>query len=73
MCESMPMISRSDGKTFHVLLADRPLAYPQERQSRAPAGAAACFWYCTPLPAPPLMPRSSSCPKRAWISRSFSV
>ncbi len=34
MCESMPMISRSDGKTFHVLLADRPLAYPQERQSR---------------------------------------
>ena len=36
LCESMPMISRSDGKTFHVLLADRPLAYPQERQSDAP-------------------------------------
>lgn len=46
MCESMPMISRSDGKTFHVLLADRPLAYPQERQSRAPAGVSVCFWYC---------------------------
>ena len=46
MCESMPMISRSDGKTFHVLLADRPLAYPQERQSQAPAGVSVCFWYC---------------------------
>ena len=45
MCESMPMISRSDGKTFHVLLADRPLAYPQERQSRAPGGVSVCFWY----------------------------
>ena len=45
MCESMPMISRSDGKTFHVLLADRPLAYPQERQSDAPDGVSLCFWY----------------------------
>jgi len=46
LCESMPMISRSDGKTFHVLLADRPLAYPQERQSDAPDGVSVCFWYC---------------------------
>ncbi len=45
MCESMPMISRSDGKTFHVLLADRPLAYPQERHSDAPGGVSLCFWY----------------------------
>jgi len=45
LCESMPMISRSDGKTFHVLLADRPLAYPQERQSDAPDGVSVCFWY----------------------------
>ncbi|HKM83621.1 MAG TPA: hypothetical protein VJY15_22000 [Candidatus Acidoferrum sp.] len=46
LCESMPMISRSDGKTFHVVLADRPLAYPQERQSHAPGGVSVCFWYC---------------------------
>jgi len=45
LCESMPMISRSDGKTFHVLLADRPLAYPQERQSDAPSCVSVCFWY----------------------------
>jgi len=46
LCESMPMISRSDGQTFHVLLADRPLAYPQERHSDAPDCVSLCFWYC---------------------------
>ena len=45
LCESMPMISRSDGKTFHVLLADRPLVYPQERHSSAPSCVSVCFWY----------------------------
>jgi hypothetical protein len=45
LCESMPMISRSDGDTFHLLLADRPLAYPQERKSKAPDGVSVCFWY----------------------------
>lgn len=45
LCESMPMISRSDGNTFYVLLADRPLAHPQERQSDAPSCVSVCFWY----------------------------
>ena len=45
LCESMPMISRSDGQTFHVLLADRPLAYPQERHADAPSCVSVCFWY----------------------------
>jgi len=45
LCESMPMISRSDGDTFHLLLADRPLAYPQERKSTARDGVSVCFWY----------------------------
>ncbi len=45
LCESMPMISRSDGRNFHLLLADRPLAYPQERHSDAPDCVSLCFWY----------------------------
>lgn len=45
LCESMPMISRSDGDTFHLLLADRPLAYPQERTAAASGGISVCFWY----------------------------
>ncbi len=45
LCESMPMISRSDGDTFHLLLADRPLDYPQERQSPASDSVSVCFWY----------------------------
>jgi hypothetical protein len=31
LCEGIPMISRSDGKTFHLLLADHPAQYPAER------------------------------------------
>ena len=46
LCESMPMISRSDGETFHLLLADRPLAYPQERNSIDADCVSVCFWYC---------------------------
>jgi hypothetical protein len=45
MCESMPMISRSDGDTFHLLLADRPLVYPQERKAVASVSVSVCFWY----------------------------
>jgi hypothetical protein len=45
LCESMPMISRSDGDTFHLLLADRPLAYPQEREAEASDSVSVCFWY----------------------------
>ncbi|HUI53056.1 MAG TPA: hypothetical protein VLX60_14825 [Terriglobales bacterium] len=45
MSESMPMISRSDGKDFHLVLADRPLPYPAERL-RGPADKISlCFWY----------------------------
>lgn len=45
LCESMPMISRSDGNTFHLLLADRPLVYPQERKAVASDSVSVCFWY----------------------------
>lgn len=44
MSESMPMISRSDGKSFHLLLADRPLPFPVEKEGRADR-LSLCFWY----------------------------
>ncbi len=43
--EGMPMISRSDGKTFHLLLADRPVPYPAERKSGPSKLVSICFWY----------------------------
>ncbi len=43
--EAMPMISRSDGETFHLLLADRPLPYPLERNSRPTGQVSLLFWY----------------------------
>jgi hypothetical protein len=43
--EGLPMISRSDGATFHLLLADRPLPYPIERASGPTRRISACFWY----------------------------
>jgi hypothetical protein len=39
------MISRSDGKNFHLLLADRPLAYPAEREAGPAQKLSLCFWY----------------------------
>jgi hypothetical protein len=39
------MISRSDGKTFHLLLADRPLPYPAERGEHPTQTVSVCFWY----------------------------
>lgn len=45
MSESMPMISRSDGRNFHLLLADRPLAYPAERNTGSTDKLSVCFWY----------------------------
>lgn len=45
LCEGMPMISRSDGKTFHLLLADRPIPYPNERKSGRTQKLSVCFWY----------------------------
>ena len=45
LSESLPMVSRSDGKHFHLLLADRPLSYPVERNSGPTQRLSACFWY----------------------------
>jgi len=39
------MISRSDGRNFHLLLADRPLPYPAERSGNPTRTVSACFWY----------------------------
>ena len=45
LCEGLPMISRSDGETFHLLLADRPLPYPIERAAGSTRQISVCFWY----------------------------
>jgi len=45
LCEGLPMISRSDGTTFHLLLADQPLPYPMERSSGKTRNLSLCFWY----------------------------
>lgn len=45
LSESMPMISRSDGKDFHLVLADRPLPYPAERNAGPTKQLSLCFWY----------------------------
>jgi hypothetical protein len=45
LSEGIPMISRSDGKTFHLLLADRPLPYPAERGEHPTQTVSVCFWY----------------------------
>jgi hypothetical protein len=45
MCERCPMISRSDGSTFHLFLADQPLPYPVEMDSEATELVSVCFWY----------------------------
>jgi hypothetical protein len=39
------MISRSDGRKFHLLLADRPLPYPAELGGGPTQIVSACFWY----------------------------
>jgi len=45
LCEGLPMISRSDRKTFHLLLADKPLPYPNERAAGPTRKISVCFWY----------------------------
>jgi hypothetical protein len=45
LSEGIPMISRSDGRNFHLLLADRPLPYPAERGGAPPRMVSVCFWY----------------------------
>jgi len=39
------MISRSDGDTFHLVLADRPRPYPAERSVRNTFYLSLCFSY----------------------------
>ena len=39
------MISRSDGRNFHLLLADRPLPYPAELGADPAQTVSVCFWY----------------------------
>lgn len=43
--EGIPMISRSDGRNFHLLLADRPLPYPAELSEDPAEKTSVCFWY----------------------------
>lgn len=43
--EGLPMISRSDGENFHIVLADRPLPYPNERSAGPTRKISVCFWY----------------------------
>ena len=40
-----PMISRSDGKNFHLVLGDRPIEYPQERSLGKSKMKSIGFWY----------------------------
>ncbi len=39
------MISRSDGKSFHLLLADRPVPYPNKTSLGRTYRVSACYWY----------------------------
>lgn len=45
LSEGLPMISRSDGQRFHLLLADRPLPYPLEKSAGPTNKVSVCFWY----------------------------
>jgi len=45
LSEGTPMISRSDGRNFHLLLADRPLPYPMESGEGPTRMTSVCFWY----------------------------
>lgn len=42
---SAPVISRSDGETFHLFLGDRPISYPAEKSSGKTDKVTAGFWY----------------------------
>ena len=45
LSEGIPMISRSDGRNFHLVLADRPLPYPVESAGGPTGTISVCFWY----------------------------
>lgn len=40
-----PMISRSDGESFHLVLGDRPISFPAEKSSGRTGMMTAGFWY----------------------------
>lgn len=40
-----PMISRSDGVNFHLVLGDRPIEYPAERAAGKSEVKSVGFWY----------------------------
>jgi hypothetical protein len=40
-----PMISRSDGVNFHLVLGDRPIEYPAERATGKTEMMSGGFWY----------------------------
>jgi hypothetical protein len=40
-----PMISRSDGESFHIVLGDRPISFPAEKSWKRTATMTAGFWY----------------------------
>jgi hypothetical protein len=42
-----PMISRSDGESFHLVLGDWPISFPAERSSGRTEMMTAGFWYVT--------------------------
>lgn len=45
LCEGIAMISRSDGKTFHLLLADYPARCPAASASGNTEKTSVCLWY----------------------------
>jgi|SRR5690348_14541052 len=45
LTEGGPVISRSDGATFHLVLGDRPISYPAERSSGKTEMKTVGFWY----------------------------
>jgi hypothetical protein len=45
LTERGPMISRSDGMLFHIVLGDRPIEYPQEKSTGHSDMKSVGFWY----------------------------
>jgi hypothetical protein len=43
--ERGPVISRSDGESFHLVLGDRPISYPAEKSSGKTGMMTVGFWY----------------------------
>ena len=43
--EAGPVVSRSDGETFHLVLGDRPISFPAEKSSGRTEMMTAGFWY----------------------------